>query len=248
MSDELFKNPICVPAQRLPYLAINKINAACKPSLLQLMIERYDKDNLHRLCDAVAAKDEDLKNIINSFGYPPLWVRAPTFATLVLIILEQQVSLASAYAAFKKLEEKVETITPETILKLTDEELRACYFSRQKTGYVRGLATAVLNNAINLEQFNELPDNVVRTELKMLKGIGNWTVDIYLIHALRRLDVFPTGDLALVNAMKAVKRLPPSTTKEELMNVAEWWRPYRTFATLLLWHYYLQTRGIKIIH
>lgn len=210
------------------------------------MIERYNSDNLHQMCDAVAATDEDLKNIITTFGYPPLWVRPNMFATLVLTILEQQVSLASAYAAFKKLQEKLNFITPETMLQLTDEDLRACYLSRQKIVYVRGLATALMINQINLEQLNNQPDEMVRQELKQLKGIGDWTVDIYLIHALRRCDVFPLGDLALVNAMKAVKQLPSPTTKEELLKMAEPWRPYRTFATLLLWHYYLQKRGIKI--
>ena len=126
--------------------------------------------------------------------------------------------------------------------------LRACYFSRQKIGYVRGLANALLNNEINLETLNRKPNDEVRQELKQLKGIGDWTVDIYLIHALRRTDVFPIGDLALVNAMKQVKNLPASTTKEELVQMGKAWRPYRTFATLLLWHYYIQTRGIKLLH
>jgi DNA-3-methyladenine glycosylase II len=136
------------------------------------MIKRYDENSLHAGCDAVAAHDGDLKNIIAAFGYPPLWVRPNTFATLVLIILEQQVSLASAYAAFEKVVEKTGDITPETILELSDTDLRACYFSRQKTAYVRGLATAILNNEINLQQLNNEPDEVVRKELKNGKGLA----------------------------------------------------------------------------
>jgi DNA-3-methyladenine glycosylase II len=212
------------------------------------MIKRYDENSQRAGCDAVATMDRDLKKILQVHGYPPYWVRPNTFATLVLIILEQQVSLASAYAAFKKLQEKAGAITPHTILKLSDTDFRTCYFSRQKMVYVRGLATAVLNGEVNLEQLNELPDDVIRKGLKTLKGVGDWTVDIYQIHALRRCDVFPIGDLALVNAMKKVKRLPASTTKEMLLNIAEPWRPNRTFATLLLWHYYIQTRGIKLLH
>lgn len=212
------------------------------------MIERYQNNSMHAGCDAVAAKDGHLKNIILTLGYPPLWIRPNTFATLVLTILEQQVSLASAYAAFKKLGEKVNPITPEAVLQLSDDDLRACYFSRQKTGYVRGLATALVTNSLNLEKLDQQPDAAVRTDLKKLKGIGDWTVDIYLIHALRRTNVFPIGDLALVNAMKGIKNLPASTTKEELVHIAEAWQPRRTFATLLLWHYYIQTRGIKLLH
>jgi DNA-3-methyladenine glycosylase II len=212
------------------------------------MIERYHEHTIQNGCDAVAKKDEDLKKIIRTLGYPPLWVRPNNFATLVLTILEQQVSLAAAYAAFKKLEEKTGAITPEAVMQLSDAELRTCYFSRQKTSYVRGLATALLNDVINLEHLNHQPDDVVRENLKKLKGIGDWTVDIYLIHALRRTDVFPVGDLALVNALKQVKGLPASTTKEQLVHLAEAWRPNRTFATLLLWHHYIQTRGIKLLH
>jgi DNA-3-methyladenine glycosylase II len=212
------------------------------------MIQRYDESNLHAMCDVVVRKDEDLKKLLQVHGYPPLWVRPNTFATLVLTILEQQVSLASAYAAFKKLQEKTGTITPEGVLQLTDADLRACYFSRQKTAYVRGLATALLKGEINLEELNAAPDDLVRQRLKTLKGIGDWTVDIYLIHALRRCDVFPIGDLALVNAIKQVIDLPASANKETLLHMAEPWRPYRTFATLLLWHYYIQTRGVKLIH
>ena len=212
------------------------------------MIKRYTKDTLHSYCDAAAAKDGDLKKLLQTHGYPPLWVRPASFATLVLIILEQQVSLASAYAAFKKLGEAVDEVTPEKILALSDEELRSCYFSRQKMGYVRSLATAILSGALNLEQLTDEPGDSVRSVLKKRKGIGDWTVDVYLIHSLQRCDVFPIGDLALVNAMKQVKNLPAATTKIELLQTAEAWRPYRTFATLLLWHYYIQTRGIKLLH
>lgn len=207
------------------------------------MIEHYDKYSLHAGCDAVAARDGDLKNIIATLGYPPLWVRPNTFATLVLTILEQQISLASAYAAFKKLNEKVGPVTPHAILALSDADLRACYVTRQKTGYLRGLATALLEGAFDLEELEHQSDAVVRERLKKLKGIGDWAVDIYLIHALRRTDVFPTGDLALVKALKQVKGLPATTTKEQLLQLAEPWQPLRTFATLLLWHHYLQRRG-----
>lgn len=211
------------------------------------MVPRYTKKNLPAYCDAVAMQDGDLKKILDTHGYPPLWVRTNTFDMLVLIILEQQVSLASAYAAFKKLQEKIH-ITPENLLLLTDDELRACYFSRQKIGYVRGLATAILSGELNLKNLNRLSDDAVRARLKKLKGIGDWTVDIYLIHSLQRCDIFPIGDLALVNAMKGVKGLPTSTPKEELVQLAEAWRPYRTFATLILWHQYIQMRGIKLLH
>jgi DNA-3-methyladenine glycosylase II len=208
---------------------------------------RCNETNLNHLCDMLAAKDADLKNIIATYGYPPIWLRPNSFATLVLIILEQQVSLASAYAAYQKLQAAVGDITPENLLAMTDAELRACYFSRQKILYVQGLATALVNKEIDLEWLYKQPDEVVRNILTQLKGIGDWTIDIYLIHALQRTDIFPVGDLALVKGMIAVKHLPPNSTKADLLALAAAWQPYRTIATLLLWHYYIQKRGIKVV-
>ena len=210
------------------------------------MIETFNEENLHRLYDAVAKKDKDLKAIIKEYGYPPVWVRPNTFETLVLTILEQQVSLASAYSAYKKLKERI-NITPNNLLQLTDEELRNCYLSRQKIIYTRELANAIVSKKINLKKFQEQPDDIVRKELKALKGIGDWTVDIYLLHALRRMDVFPIGDLALVNSIKMIKQLPEAT-KDDLNKMSEKWKPYRSIATMLFWHYYIKEKNIKILH
>lgn len=171
-----------------------------------------------------------------------MWVRPNNFATLVLTILEQQVSIAAAFAAYKKLEAYIGEPTPEKILAMSDEELRACYFTRQKTGYARGLATAITEGSINLERYTTMPDDAVRNELIRLKGIGPWTIDIYLLHALHRTDIFPIGDIALVNALKDIKGLDKHTPKETLMEIAEPWRPYRSIATMLLWHHYLSKR------
>lgn len=212
------------------------------------MISHFTKRNLKDLYNHLSGLDADLKGIVDAYGYPPLWVRSNTFETLVLTILEQQVSLASAYAAYKRLKGKLNIFEPDAFLQLTDEELRACSFSRQKIMYVRGLAAAMLAGQINLDHLATQPDDVVRITLKQLKGIGDWTVDIYLLHALQRTDIFPLGDLALVNALKMVKGLSPETTKEEMLQIAAPWRPYRSVATMLLWHYYIQKRGIKILH
>ena len=205
----------------------------------------YDENNLEQLYNIVAKKDRDLEKIIEEFGYPPLWVRPNTFETLVLTILEQQVSLASAYAAYKKLKERIR-ITPNNLLQLSDEELRACYLSRQKIIYTRELANAIVSKRINLKKFEDQPDEIVRKELKKLKGIGDWTVDVYLIHALRRANVFPIGDLALINAIKMVKG--NGMAKEEIIQMSEKWKPYRTMATMLFWHYYIRKKNIKLLH
>lgn len=210
-------------------------------------MERFSKENLQEHYDLLTSKDKDLQRIIKEFGYPPLWIRPNTFETLVLTILEQQVSLASAYAAYKKLKEKLKTVTPQKLLKLSDEELRSCYVSRQKIMYTRELAHALISKKIRLEKFHEMEDDLVRQELKTLKGIGDWTVDIYLLHALQRSDVFPIGDLALVNAIKMVKG-SNDITREAILQMAEAWKPYRSIATMLLWHYYIKKKNIKLLH
>ena len=210
-------------------------------------MNRLEQSKFHQLCDRLAAGDPQLKGILDAIGYPPFWTRPNSYETLVLTILEQQVSLLSAYAAYKRLKEKIDPVTPAALLALSDEELRLCSFTRQKIVYARGLATALEGNVLSLQALEFEEDEVVRTELKKLKGIGDWTADIYLLHALRRTDIFPLGDLALVNALKEVKELPKETTKEELLLLGEPWRPYRSVATMMLWHYYIRKRNIKLV-
>jgi DNA-3-methyladenine glycosylase II len=205
------------------------------------MIKKFNKRNFHTICDQLASKDTDLATILGAHRYPPMWTRPNTFETLVHIILEQQVSLASALAALNKLRERLMVITPKAFLALTEEELKACYFSRQKTLYTRGLATELLEGRLDLDSLEILPDDEVRAKLITLKGIGNWTIDVYLMFVLQRADIFPAGDLAAINALRRVKKLPKDAPKEQLLEVAAGWRPYRSVATMLLWHLYLSS-------
>ena len=207
---------------------------------------KFGEDNFHSFCDLLAKKDKDLKGVIRTHGYPPMWTRPATFQSLILFILEQQVSLASAYAAFKKLRDRIGYVTPEKILSLSDDELRSCYFSRQKIVYARELANAIRSKQLRLNKFSHAHEDEIRLELKKIKGIGDWTVDVYLMHSLQRSDLFPLGDIALVNSLKEVKQLHPKVTKEKMLAIAEPWRPYRTIASMILWHAYIQKRGIKL--
>jgi DNA-3-methyladenine glycosylase II len=90
-----------------------------------------------------------------------------------------------------------------------------------------------------------LPDDEIRAKLTALKGIGNWTADVYMISALHRADIFPIGDLAAVNALKRVKDLPKEISQDQLLDIAANWQPYRTLAAKLLWHYYLSAPRIS---
>lgn len=203
------------------------------------MIAKFTQQNFRRICDELASADDDLAVIIQTHGYAPMWTRPNTFETLVHIILEQQVSLASALAALNQLRARLGEVTPAAFLALTDVELRACYFSRQKTVYTRLLAGELLSGRLDLLSLEDLPDEAVRARLIALKGIGNWTIDVYLMFVLRRPDIFPLGDLAAVNALRRVKKLSRDTSKEHLLQITAGWRPNRTIATMLLWHLYL---------
>ena len=211
-------------------------------------MQTFDASNFKKICNRLGRIDKDLYSVIKRHGHPPMWTRPATFQTLILTILEQQVSLASAYAAFKKLRQKIGYVTPTKILSLSDAELKACYFSRQKIIYARELARAVQSKQLNLKKISSAHEDEVRNELKKIKGIGDWTVDVYLMHALQRTDLFPLGDIALVNSLKETKQLHPHTTREDLLAIAEPWRPYRTIAAMILWHSYIQKRGIKLNH
>ncbi len=210
------------------------------------MIQRFDADNFRAICDQLAKRDADLKRILKTRGYPSMWTRPNSFQTLILTILEQQVSLAAAYAAFKRLKERIGTVTPDKLGALSDEDLRACYFTRQKIVYARGLTEAIQSKQIKLRALHHQPDESVREQLITLKGIGNWTIDVYLMHALRRTDLFPLGDIALVNSLKHIKQLPDDISKEDMLEIAAQWRPNRTIAAMILWHDYMQRRKVTV--
>ncbi len=212
------------------------------------MIQTFSTDNFQLYCNQLSKKDIHLKAIIKEHGYPPMWTRKQGFETLVLTILEQQVSLAAAFAAYKKLKARIGTVTPSKILLMSNEDLRECYFTRQKQVYVKELATAIVTKKLQLKKFSLMTDEEVRVHLTAIKGIGNWTADVYLMHALQRTDLFPLGDIALGNSLKERKQLPAHTSKEELLMIAEPWRPYRTIAAMILWHAYIIKRNIKIEH
>lgn len=197
--------------------------------------ERLQARGIRYLC----RRDADLARVVETHGPPPIWSRPQGFATLLFIILEQQVSLASARACYEKLLATVRRLTPRTFLKLDDRTLLAIGFSRQKRDYCRGLAQAVLSRGIDLGEVARLDDDEARTRLMALKGVGRWTADIYLMMALMRMDVWPVGDLALATAAQKVKRLRTRPDPERLETLGRSWRPWRSVAARILWHDYL---------
>ena len=203
------------------------------------MIKRLSNRALLKGVRELANRDGDLARIVSTFGPPPLWEREQGFHTLIHIILEQQVSLASAKAAYTRLQEAANPLTPKNFLRLTDEELKQLGFSRQKTSYGRELANAILNGDLYLSGLGKLDDEEAREHLMKVKGIGPWTADIYILMALGRSDIWPQGDLALKVALQRVKGWLKRPTSEEARKLSEDWRPWRAVAARLLWHFYL---------
>ena len=192
----------------------------------------------------LTGRDPRLARLLADYGPPPLWARDPGFPTLVHIILEQQVSLASARAAYDKLVAIASPLTPDRFLELDDAELRIAGFSRQKTRYGRELAAAIASGRLDLDRINALDDEAARDALTRVKGIGRWTADIYLLLALRRPDIWPAGDLALAMAVQRAMGLTAAPAPPEMEAIAEAWRPWRAVAARLLWHYYLSNRPL----
>lgn len=180
--------------------------------------------------------------VYERYGTPPLWERPTGFATLLNIILEQQVSLASAKACFDKLGVHLGEVTPEKLLTINDADLKTIGFSRQKTAYARHLAEAIIEKHIDLDTLHKLPDAEVKATLIQLKGIGEWTSDVYLLMAMLRPDVMPRGDIALHAAFQKLTKAEKRPGSDEFIVMAEKWRPFRSVAARLLWHFYLSEK------
>jgi len=189
--------------------------------------------------EILAAHDPDLALSLGRLGPPPLWNREPGFPTLVHIILEQQVSLASARAAFDKLVAKTSPLQPASFLELDHRELKKIGFSGQKGRYCRELVQAVLDGSLDLDNLVFLSDEQVRTQLTKVTGIGRWTADIYLLMALGRPDVWPSGDLALHKSIRDLRGFEAPLSPSEFEELGEPWRPWRSVAARMLWNHYL---------
>jgi DNA-3-methyladenine glycosylase II len=187
----------------------------------------------------LSGRDADLARVVERHGPPPLWPRDPGFQTLIRIILEQQVTLSSGEAAFGRLERAAGRVEPEAIVTLGEDGARAAGLTRQKARHVVALSRAVLDRSLDLAAIDIAGDDDARATLLAVPGIGPWTIDVYLLMALRRPDAWPTADIALASSAQFVKRLPRRPTFAELDLMAETWRPWRAAAARLLWHSYL---------
>ena len=193
--------------------------------------------------DALSAANPDLAAVVARFGPPQLWARRPGFATLIQIVLEQQVSLASARATFERLRGACGEVTPERFAQVTAAQIRTAGVTRQKTSYCLGIARQIVDGTLDLGRLGRADDPEARRRLMEIRGIGPWTADIYLLMALGRPDIWPDGDLALAIAAQQVKRLRRRPDTKRLRRLAASWSPWRAVAARVLWHHYLSTRG-----
>lgn len=189
--------------------------------------------------DVLVTRDRDLASAVERYGPPPMWQRKPCFATLVRIILEQQVSLASARAVYERLVPLVKPFSAHRFRQIDPARLRFAGLTRQKSAYCYHLAEAIARRQLALKRLPRLSDAEVRKALTRVKGIGPWTADIYLLMALRRPDVWPRGDLALKAALVYVKRLTTVPSDDVFAAMGNDWRPWRAIAARILWHVYL---------
>jgi len=187
----------------------------------------------------LAARDKILAVILATYGDPPLWPRATGFATLVHIILEQQVSLKSAKSMLLRLEAAIQPFTPLRFVEVGDDYLRGLGVTRQKSAYLQHLAASIASGELSFNKLARMNDDEARLALTRIKGIGSWSADVYLLMAMRRADIWPAGDLALAAAIKELHGLERRPAPDELEHMAEKWRPHRAVAARMLWQYYL---------
>ena len=185
-------------------------------------------------------KDEVLKRIISEFGLPIIQKREEGFASMCHIILEQQVSIASAKAAYEKLVNLVGEVDPFTIHNATDEDLRSCGISRQKTIYLKDVAQRVIRKELSFSSLPMKTEQQIRNELIQIKGVGNWSIDVYLMFCMQSQDIIPLGDIAIKNTLM---ELYNCQSEEEMLAISSNWKPFRTLASFIIWHYYLKKRG-----
>ncbi len=192
------------------------------------------------ILEILSQKDPILKSVIEQYGNPIVQVREQGFAAMVHIILEQQVSIASAKATYRKMAEYFGEIVPDKMLVATDEEFRSLGVSRQKTAYIKDMANRVVSGSLDFSSFPDKSVEQVTQELLAIKGVGVWTVEVYLMFCLQSQDIIPFGDIAI---RKAIQELYDIHEIGQMETLSQSWKPHRTLASFILWHHYLAKRN-----
>ena len=183
--------------------------------------------------------DPGLQRLIDQFGVPQPRIRAPGFATLLQIIVSQQLSTKVASTIGQRIEKLCRTpVTHRKILNRSSEQLRQCGLSRQKVEYTRQLAQRIREKTLDLENLQRLDVEAVIGELIKIRGIGRWSAEIYAMFALGHNDIFPANDLALQVAVQRYKKLRARPDEKQTRKISQKWSPHRSGVALLMWKYY----------
>ena len=210
------------------------------------MHQLVDEAALRRAARVLARAEPRFAAVVHRHGLPPLWPRKPGFATLALLMLEQQVSLAQARTMYARIASAAGEVTPNSVARLGEAGLREIGVTRQKSAYLARLANHLNTGTLDLAALATMPDGQAIRALEALHGVGPWTANCYLLFALRRPDVFPAADLALMEAVRQLWKLRARPSAESLERRAAAWRPHRAVAARLLWHHYLSERPQRL--
>lgn len=195
---------------------------------------------MQKALDYLSTRDTILEMILSNYGKPIIQYREEGFATMCHIILEQQVSIASAKAAYDKLFNCLGKIEPHLVLNANDNDLKNCGISRQKIIYLKDLSDKVITKDVDFSSFPQKSEQQIRAELIKIKGVGNWSIEVYLMFCLQSPDIIPLGDIAIKNTLR---ELYNCQSDDEMLVLSNKWKPFRTIAAYVLWHYYLKKRG-----
>jgi DNA-3-methyladenine glycosylase II len=187
----------------------------------------------------LAKVDEKFSQILSQYGEPGLHLRPYGFRTLVYIIIEQQISLNAANKIFTRLESRLGRIEPGIVLQTDPEIFRSAGLSRQKIATLIELSGLLVNQQLDLNILDEINDDEIRKVLTSIKGIGNWTADIYLLEVLNRPDILPVSDLALARCIQEIWGFEKRPDKQQIKQLSERWKPWRSYAVRLIWSAYL---------
>jgi DNA-3-methyladenine glycosylase II len=205
--------------------------------------EILTEKNIAAAAQVLASRDKQLSGILKKHGPPPLWKRPQGFHTLVRIILEQQVSLASAASIYNRLATSIDPFEPTGFIRVGESHFRSLGVTRQKSSYLLRLAESIEGGQLSLRALSRMTDPEAKFALMNIKGIGSWSADIYLLMGMRRADIWPSGDLAVAATVMELKQLSERPKEDELIKMAEGWRPYRAVAARMLWQSYLAKRN-----
>ncbi len=204
------------------------------PSPVLLEADQHLKPAL----DYILEKDPDFAKALPLIQPLPDRSQPAGFQYLTKIIVEQQVSLASANAIWRRMSAAITPFSPARLLNFTEDQLRALGLSKQKAVYCRALAHDIQSKTLSLESLPDMTDAKAMETLMQVKGIGRWTAEIYLLSCLNRQDIWPAGDVALKTALQHLKDLPKRPSVEEMDDLIAPLRPHRTLVARILWRYY----------